>query len=328
MRSHFSKVAIVLLLCVMLVPVQAQIKKVGQTGLQFLKIEMAPRSAAMGGAATLTGDDATAMFSNPAGLALGEERIDVFAGYVPWFADITYNAIAAKVSFGKIGTFGVHYIGADYGDDMIGTRYANTESGFIETGNVEVGAYAMGLSYARSLTDKFSIGVQAKQTYQHLGENLMADSTLEENEVSGMAFDFGTIFVPGYKSLRFGMSIRNFAADYKYQDESFSLPLEFRMGLAMDVLDFLGEHANPLLVEIDVVHPRDYTERLNIGAEYLLNGMFAFRAGYRFNYDIEGLTFGVGTNLDIGPTKVRVDYAWADMGVFNMTNRIAVGFSF
>ena len=56
---------------------------------------------------------------------------------------------------------------------------------------------------------------------------------------------------------------------------------------------YLGEHANPLLVSIDAIHPRDYTERINLGAEYVLMDMIALRAGYRFNYDEEGLTAGL-----------------------------------
>jgi len=329
MKTQIWKLAIAVLLIGTLVPAHAQISKVAQTGLQFLKVEMSPRAAALGGAYTLIGNDATAMFANPAGLALSENRIDVFVGYVPWIADINYNAIAAKADLGNIGTIGVHYIGTDYGDDIIGTRWSSaTDAGFIETGTVNVTAGALGVAYARSLTDKFSIGGQVKHTFQSLGENLFADSTTVKNEVSGLAYDFGTIFYPGYKSLRFGMSIRNFAADFKYQEDSFSLPLTFRMGMAMDVLDFMGDHSNQLLVAVDAIHPRDFTERLNLGAEYILNNMFAFRVGYRVNYDLEGLTAGFGANLNLGPTRLRLDLAYADMGIFGSSNRMAVGFAF
>ncbi len=330
MNSRFTTIALVILLCGIMIPAQAQIKKVGQAGMQFLKIEMSARSAAMGGAYTLAGSDATALFSNPAGMAQNDRRIDVYAAQVPWIADISYNALAATFNAGNIGTFGFQYIGADYGNDIIGTRYdATTDAGFIETGALTVEAMALGLSYARSLTDKFSIGATAKKTYQHLGANLMpADSTIKQNELDGIAFDFGTIFYPGWKSLRFGMSIRNFAKDYKYEEDRFSFPMEYRMGVAMDILHLFGEHTNPLLVEFDAIHPRDYTERLNVGLEYLFNNMFAFRAGYRFNYDIEGLTAGFGTNVDLGFAAARIDYAWSDLGVFDMTHRLAVGFSF
>jgi hypothetical protein len=330
MKNQSFKLLLVLIIAGLLAPANSQIKKVAQTGLQFLKVEMSPRSAAMGGAYTLAGNDATAMFSNPAGMALSDSRVDFFAGQVPWIADISYNALAGMISLGNLGKVGVSFINSDYGDDIIGTRYSKTEAaGFIETGKVDVGAYAVGVSYARSLTDKFTVGVQVKHTYQHLGSNLLSDSTTTiKNEVDGLAYDFGTVFYPGFKSFRFGMSIRNFSKDFKYQEDSFSLPLTFRIGFAMDLLDLLGDHANSLLLAVDAIHPRDYTERINIGTEYVLRDMFAFRLGYRFNYDVEGLTAGFGAKLNVGPSSIRIDYAYSDMGVFDTSNRVAVGFSF
>ena len=329
MRRSPSRLLLALIIAGFMFPANAQVKKLAQTGLQFLKVEMSPRSAAMGGAYTLAGNDATAMFSNPAGMALSDSKGDVFVGRVPWIAGISYNAVALMTSLGNMGNVGISFVNASYGDDIIETRYdALSEKGFEEFGQVDVGAYAVGVSYARSLTDKFTVGGQVKRTYQHLGSNLFPDSSTVTNEVSGLAYDFGTVFYPGFKSFRFGMSIRNFSRDFRYQEESFSLPLTFRIGFAMDVLDFLGDHSNPLLIAVDAIHPRDYTERINLGAEYLLNNMFAFRFGYRFNYDIEGLTAGFGAMLNVGPSSIRIDYAYSDMGPFGMTNRIAVGFSF
>jgi len=50
-------------------------------------------------------------------------------------------------------------------------------------------------------------------------------------------------------------------------------------------------------------------------------GMFALRAGYKFNYDEEGLTVGVGFRL----RGVKLDYAYSDLGVFNAVNRLSIG---
>jgi len=305
-------------------------KKVGTTGLQFLKIDASPRASAMGGAYTMIGFDAAGVFSNPAGIALSESKIDVFMGRTEWFADISFNALAAIIKMGTLGTVGFSFRNSDYGD-IIGTRVAGTAKGYEETGMVEVGEYAAGLSYARKLTDKFTMGGQVRWAYQNLGENQVpeTDTTTKmiKNEVSGLVYDFGTVFYPGFKSFRFGMSIRNFAKEFKYEEQSFPLPLTFRVGVAMDVLDFLGAHSNPLLVSIDAIHPRDYTERVNIGAEYILKDMLALRFGYRFNYDEESLTGGFGLNLNLGGTQTRVDYSYGALGDLGMVNRFALGFS-
>jgi hypothetical protein len=321
-------------------PVNAQeVKKLAQTGLQFLKVDISPRAAAMGGAYTLAGDGASAMFSNPAGLALSESNLELFAGQVQWIADISFNALGITKSLGNLGMFGFSFVNVDYGDDLIGTRVARTtdtqseiDAGFVETGKLAASSFATGVSYARRLTNKFLVGGQARYAYEHLGENEMPADTgvgpIKKNIVNGLTFDFGTIFYPGFKSFRFGMSIRNFSGDYIYEEAGFSLPLTFSMGVAMDILDLLGEHRSPLLLAIDAVHPRDYSERVHIGLEYTLANTLALRAGYRFNYDEEGLSAGIGFTRELAGIGLKFDYSYAAFGVFGTVSRVAAGFAF
>jgi hypothetical protein len=327
MKKSFIIILTLLLAVLFIGPAHSQMKKLGQAGLQFLKLDVSPREAAMAGAYTLAGTDATAMFSNPAGLAMSKTSGDVFIGRINWFAEITYNAIAAMYNFQEWGTIGVSFMNADYGQ-IIGTRVAATEKGFVETGDVGVDAYVIGFTYARALTNKFTIGAQVKYTYQHLGGNVFPDGSWVKNEVDGFAFDFGTIFYPGWKSFGFGVAITNFSGDFKYQEENFSLPLTFKVGVMMDMLDFMGEHQNPLLLAVDAVHPRDYTERIHVGLEYLYMDMFAIRGGYKFNYDEEGITAGLGVNYTFSGITGKIDYAYGDFGVFDAVHRFSFGIGF
>lgn len=321
-------ILMILLFAFLIEPTYPAIKKVAQTGLQFLKVDVGARPAAMAGAYNMVGEDATALFYNPAGIGKMESGFDLFVGRTEWIANISYNAMGLVKNLGPWGNVGLSFINADYGNDIIGTQVADNEKGFIETGNLDFGAYAVGLAYARQLTNKFSIGGQAKYAYQHLGQSTLNEGATVKNKVSGVAFDFGTIFYPGFKSFRMGMSINNFSTEFKYQKEGFQLPLTFKVSFAMDALDLLGEHKNSLLIALDAVHPRDYTERIHLGGEYLLMDMFAFRAGYKFNYDEEGLTAGLGFCGDIGGLDIKIDYAYSDFGVFNMVNRFSFGISF
>jgi long-subunit fatty acid transport protein len=310
-------------------PAHAVLKKVGQTGLQFLKIDMSTRGAAMGGSYTTVNNDATSMFYNPAGLATMESDVDIFVTNTKWFAGISYLGGGAAVNLGNWGTIGLSWLSANYGDDFIGTQYANNYLGYIETGKLSVGAYTAGFSYASRLTDRFSVGGQVKYCYQHLGENFIDTlGAIRKNEVSGLAYDFGTIFYPGYKSLRIGMTIRNFSPEFKYVEEGFELPLTFVIGAAMDVLDFMGAHDDALLVSVDAVHPRDYTERVHLGAEYTLMKRISLRVGYKFNYDNEGFTAGIGLQQQIGGVFVNVGYAYAPMKYFDAIHRISIGASY
>lgn len=306
------------------------LKKLGQTGFKFLDIGVGARPTAMAEAYTVISDDANAIFHNPAGIAQMEaKKFDITVSRTDWFADISYNAVGIAVNGGIWGNFGVSLIPApDYGD-IFGTVVSDNEQGYEETGLVDVSAFAMGLVYGRKFTDKFMIGGQIKYAYQHLGSNLMLNPEIDSlytqiNELSTIAYDFGTIFYPGFESFRFGMSVRNFSGAIEYEEYGFQLPLTFKIGIGMDVLDLFGEHpGRSFLVAIDAAHPRDYTERLQIGGEFSM-GVLRLRAGYKFNYDEEGLCAGCG----IHAAGIKLDYAYSAFGAFDLVNRVTLGISF
>jgi hypothetical protein len=323
--TFFVTVVLVCLICTM--PADATIKKLAQTGLQFLKVDVGTRAAALGGAYAMIGQDASAIFYNPSGLARMQTNYEAFLTRTQWIADINYNAGAFAANLGRYGTVGVTFIFADYGD-IQGTQVASTEAGYEDTHMLDVGAYAVGVSYAKSLTERFSIGAHVKFAGQNLDKSALSDETID-NSVSGLAFDFGTTFYPGYKSFRLGMYIRNYSPQFKYEKEAFQLPLTFAIGFGMDILDFMGDHENSsLLLGVDALHPRDYTERVHIGMEYSYNKMVFLRGGYKTNYDEEGLTAGVGFHVKTTSVGVKVGYSYSEFGVFDGVNRFDVGFTF
>jgi len=323
-------IILVFICMVFTLPAHAVIKKLAQTGLQFLKVDVGARAAAMAGSYAMVGHDATAMFYNPAGVAHLQSDWQLFVSRTQWIADINYNAAGLAKSLGNWGVVGVSFITCDYGNDIMGTRVASTDIGYEDTGTLDVGAYAIGVSYARQISNKFSVGGQIKFAAQHLGNSLIdSKGTTHDNKVSGLAYDFGTMFYPGFQSFRLGMFIRNFSPQFKYEKEAFQLPLTFVIGFAMDVLDLMGaEHTNSLLIAVDAIHPRDYTERIHLGAEYFFMNMIALRAGYKFNYDEEGLAAGVGFKNNLGGVDVEIGYSYSDFGAFDSVNRLSFGVSF
>ena len=330
MRKVFGlSVALLLMVGLLLPTISAaeEFAKVGTVGAQFMKIPVGARGVAMGSAFSAISDDATAMFWNPAGLVF-IDKTAVSVEQINWIADISYNSFAAAYTLEDIGTFGVHGIFTDYGDDIVGTVVAANEDGYVETGNVDVSGYSFGISYARNLSDRFSVGGTVKFIGQSLGSNLMPDGSTKDNKVSGVAFDFGTIFYPGWESFRFGMSVRNFGVELQYENEAFEAPLTFTIGAAFDFLDMFQVDEQELLVSIDLQHPRDYTERVKMGLEYLLFNMFAFRAGYVTNHDVMGASLGLGFFYDLSGVGLRIDYAYSDTEYFDSVQRISAGFSF
>jgi hypothetical protein len=155
------------------------------------------------------------------------------------------------------------------------------------------------LAYARKISSQFSIGGQIRYLYEYYGSNIIVttdgDEVSVDNQIGTLSFDLGTRYHTDFKSLAFSMTIQNFSPDIKYHYESFSPPLIFKIGVSMDLLDLINNPSrSQLLLAVDALHPRDYSERINVGLEYDYLGMFKLRSGYRYNYDEGDFTFGGG----------------------------------
>jgi hypothetical protein len=314
----------------------AQNKKLAQTGFKFLAANLDARSSALGTAFTGIESGSTMMFHNPAGMARQMSFADVSLGYMSWIADIQYAY--AGVSFapydGSYGVIGLNIVNVDYGE-MYGTIKADNFLGYIETGTFAPSAMAIGLSYANALSDKFSIGGNLKYARQSLGtvyQRYDASGEIQKSdmELDVFVFDFGVLYRTGFRSLNFGMVVRNFSEELKYEEDQFQLPLTFKMGLSMNVLDFY-ENIDPsmhsLLVSVDAIHHRDYPEQVNFGFEYLFMKLLALRAGYMYPADEQSYTLGVGLKQGFAGYNLGFDYAYTPFGVFDPVHRVSLMFS-
>jgi hypothetical protein len=301
-------------------------KKLAQTGFQFLSVGSDARASAMGEAFTTVEGSSSALFYNPAGLARFTSLVEVATNHTSFIAGIKHYSfrLALNPAEGKYGVFGISFMSVDYGE-MQGTMVWANPNGYIDTEVFSPTAIAIGIGYANALTDRFAIGGQIKQVAQSLGKSVVPDEGTKKNIASALAFDFGTVYRTGFKSLAFGMSVRNFSEEVKFEKEGFQLPLTFKIGLSMDALDFLMEthEKQSLLVVIDAVHPRSYPEYINLGTEYLFMDMLALRLGYISGHDEYGLAMGFG----VQQFGLAFDYAYTPFGVFNSVHRITVSFS-
>lgn len=304
-------------------------KKLAQTGFQYLSVETDARAVGFAGATTTVGMGSASLFSNPATLALMEGTFDGTFSQNSWIADINHNALSAafRPLGGRLGVFGISFINVDYGK-MQGTMVWPNNQGYIDTEILHPTAMAIGIGYAKSLSSQFAIGGHLKYAGQQLGNSIIEieDSlSVKKYRAFAPAFDFGTHFKTGWKSSAFGMSVRNFSSEIKYEDEGFQLPLTFQMGISMDLIDFLPEMAklHSLLCSIDAAHPRSYPEYINVGLEYTFNSMIALRYGYMGNRDMRSSNFGFGINL----FGFVVDYSYTPFGVFDGVQSFTLRFS-
>jgi len=316
-------------------PVFSGNRKLAQTGMKFLVVAPDARSSALSGALTAMDGSSTSLFYNPASMARMNSTLHISLGQVQWIADINYvyGTAAFRPAQGNYGVFAVSFLSVDYGD-FLGTIRAQNSQGYLDIGIFHPTAYTFGLGYARSLTDKFSVGGHVKYVKQSLTGGIInfdaAQSEQTENFAVGVvAYDFGMLYRTGYKSLQIGMDIRNFSQEIKYISESFQLPLTFKMGAAMNIMDFFkAAKANSLFLSFDYIHPRDYDEQFDIGMEYIFMKTLALRMGYTMPTDEQGLSMGAGLNQSIFGYHLAIDYAYTPFGVFNSVHRISVEFSF
>ncbi|MEX0599707.1 MAG: PorV/PorQ family protein, partial [Rhodothermales bacterium] len=216
--------------------------KRAQTGMQFLSVSMSPRAAALGDAMVATDvGTSMAMFYNPAAMA-SLNGGDLSVGTIQWIADISYNgaSIGYSPAGGRLGTFAFTAVSVDYGE-IEGTIRSSSDLGYERIGTFSPSALALGLGYARSLSDRFSVGGGVRYVHQDLGNSIMdASGTTQGNSVSTPVFDFGVLYRTGFRSLNVGMSARNFSPTVTYEQEAFETPLLLAAGASMDMLDVVA----------------------------------------------------------------------------------------
>lgn len=314
--------------------------KVGSSAAPFLNIAIGPRAVSMGGAFVATASDVSALYWNPAGASRTETNEAMFT-HSNWFADINYNWAGAMLYLEGVGTIGMSVTYLDYGDIEVTTLSEQDGTGQFFTAS----DMSLALSYAYNLTDRFSIGGNVKYIQQKIWNS----------SASSIALDLGVLFLSDIYGLRIGAAITNFGGEMtmdgkdllvqhdidpnnagnndqilaKLQTDDFPLPLTFKIGLAMDLVD-LDNHRFTLAA--DALHPNDNSESVNVGAEYLFYNIIAFRVGYKslfLDNTEEGFTAGFGIKYNFNPgLGIRFDYAYQNFGILDNTQHFSMGIKF
>lgn len=355
-------------------PLFADFAKLGTSGAQFLKIGVG-RGSAMGEAFVAIADDATASFWNPSGLGIITSR-QVSLQHNEWISDIRHEFVSVAVPLSNIGTIGVNLTALSMGEmEYLAVDDPNT-SIREDTGTGQyfnASDFCLGFSFGRMFTDRLAAGLSLK-VVQEMIWNMSA---------SGVAADFGIHYNTGFKSLRIAASMTNFGTDFKFggrnldasrepfpdspldyepvpvstKTNPYPLPLIFRFGLAFNPFETASQR---LTMALDLNHPNDNYETVNLGFEYGLQNLLFLRFGYklylnseymkamtggaatwdslenRMTYDwgdktewlLNNLTGGIGLNLKMGPNSLRFDYGYMNKGVLAAAHRLGMTISF
>jgi hypothetical protein len=325
MKSRFFGLLFILLIFCLISPAHSgEFSRVGTVGAQFLKIGMGARYVAMGEASVACVNDAYAMYWNPAALTEISSSNLVLTN-VDWISDVQLNHASFGRSLDEYSALGVGLTALTMGNMEVTTIEEPEGTGETFTAS----SYALSVGYARKFTDRFSAGISGKYIWERLSEET----------ASGFAFDFGTLFLTGFRSLRIGMNISNLGPEMKLegpelnythntklQVDPYDLPLTFRFGMAYD---FVDSPESRFTVTAEAKHPNDNEQQASFGGEYLWKEIFSLRGGYKFNYEEEGLTLGGGIKIKAGEeTSLDISYAWADFSRLSSVHRFSLGFEF
>ena len=292
--------------------------KVGTAGAQFLEIGVSARAMGMGEAFLGIADDASVLYYNPGALPLISQR-EVILTHIDYPAEINLEYAGIVYPMPNLGgAVGVSFTMLGM-DDMNVTDYSSADgTGQTFTAN----DYAVGFAYGAGLTDRFSVGINLKYIAQFI----------EEESAQGWAADIGTYYDTGFRNFKICMVLANFGPDMTFIDEPYPLPIDFRFGTSIDVIN---TSSSRMIFAAMGSHPSDNLEKYNFGVEYWYNDMFALRFGKKFNVDYypesdfeKGLTYGAGLRIPISTSQLSVDYAYQDLGWLESVNRFTLGIRF
>ena len=301
--------------------------KVGTTAASFLGIPVGAKSIAMGGAFTSIADDPSSLYWNPG--IINKRSINFYASQTEWLVGSTHQYIAAQIMVSPQDALGLSITSLNYGEKEKIRTVAQPEG----TGEYwEASDFALSLSYARKITDRFSIG----------GSGKYIQSKIWHVQASQFAIDLGLVFQTQFRGLKIGSTLRNFGGEMLLSGQDlieridldpesegnnenivaylktdpWPLPLVFTIGASMPVIS--TESFN-IILALDAVRPTDNTETLNIGTEIEIMNIFMLRAGYQSLFrkvNESGYSIGFGLHSPIQGMVIDLDYAYQEFGLF------------
>ena len=280
---------------------QDEFKSNATAGFTFLQIPATARVAALGEASIALSDmNSEGIFVNPAIIGFANTTHSFSVSYANWIADIKNYATGYSYN-SPVGVFGIGFIMLDYGT-MPRTSKSSGQKVYSVIGNFNANSIAAGLTYSRMFTDRFSFGVTLKYVQEKI----------DVYTASNVLFDGGVLYYTGFHSLRIAATIHNFGTNTKFINDEFKMPATFKLGAAAEIFgDNESEYKATMIFEAS--HPNNSDERVNLGAELSWKNILKLRGGYKFFYDEESLSLGLGINPHL-EFPMSLDFAYSDYG--------------
>lgn len=341
-NNLFTRVLVILLILFASNVLGQKISKAGTSAANFLEIGPGAQAQGIGGAFVSIADNASALYWNPSGIALLDQKEIIFV-HTNWIAQTGFDFAGLVLPLSEFGTLGLSFTSLSMDDMKVRTVEKPDGTGeFFSAGDI-----AVGVSYANKLTDRFSIGMTVKYVQQKIWHMT----------ASAFALDIGTLFrtdlfggmVIGASMSNFGTSMQLEGRDARYfirvdetktgsndqiptniELDSWDLPLLFQIGISTKILN---TDDYKIKLAADAIHPSNNYQSMNIGTEFSFQDFLFIRGGYQslFLKDAEGgLSFGLGVNSKMlfNEATVNFDYAFRDFGRLESIHTFSIGIRF
>jgi hypothetical protein len=328
-----------LLLAGALAPAAVAQDKVGTTAAQFLGLGLGARATAMGGASVASVEGPSALYWNPSAITGIQGNAAEFS-QASWFVD-TRLQHAGVVIHTRLFHLGIAVTNLDYGETEVTTIGQPDGTGELWGAS----DLAVGVTLARALTDRFSIGGTLKLVRQQVWNE----------SAQGGAFDLGVTYDTGFQGIRLGMSMTNFGTNMRLagpdlrraisaapnqpgsndrigaslEVDDWPMPLVFRVGIS--AVPFQAADQRVVVSAVGNA-PSDQAQSASFGAEYAFRELVFLRAGWReafaFNDD-DGWTVGFGLRYAFDRRLAgSFDYSFQNYEPFGTPQMFTLGLSF
>jgi hypothetical protein len=321
--------------------VAAQDDRAGTQAMEELLVPITPRTVALGSAITgglgdLSGVEAVQ--SNPAAL-LSSTGTGAMFSRTQYVEDIGINYAGVSQRFGA-NSIAITLLSWDYGD-IERTTEDNPDNPAGSALTYNASAFALGATLGRQFTDRIGAGF----TLKTLGRQI------DNVGSNGIAFDAGITYVVEESGLRFGVALKNLGGQMGFSGTGLNrqVPISGPGGsqpVAGEIRDL--EAQLPSTLNFGASYTRQFEGNLSVsalgnfqslsydldqfsgGLEVGYNNLVYARGGVNVSSDPsqdmwQSWNLGGGLNLDLGSTKLRVDYAYRPTNVFGSVNVFSVG---
>ncbi len=338
----------------------------GTTAAEFLLLGASARGAALGTPFAAIANDVSALYYNPAGIAL-QRTAQFQASAYDYVAETDYAWGGLSFPFdGRSKAVGFQFGTFGFGDQPIYTVDQPEGTGAVYS----VSETFVGATYAQNFSDRFSAGLTAKFIFDNLGGA----------KGNAFAVDFGTNFHSrlGGHPINFSFTLQNLGTDLSYtgdplfvdvprdsvpgvgsvpttpqpgelRTKGFNLPTVFRVALGYDIVsatdtrwtlmaDFNQQTSNK--ASFGVGTELDFRNLGESGFGAALRGSYSYQPANNLEpgtlptavedeANLQGLAFGGGLYYQSpGKFSLGLDYAYRYLGVLGPTNFFTVSLGF